>query len=539
MAYELRPYQIESVEAVKNLQPNFNGILSLSTGTGKTVIMSAIANEVKSRCLIVVQSQELREQTVEKLYNTNPDLDVGSVQASLNSVSNKVVIATRQSLTHSKSTRLEQMSEHGDFELVFFDECHSSVGQIKKILDKLNPNIKVIGLTATPFNEEMKKVFHGIIYEKSILEMINSGYLCEPKAIFVHSDTDLSNVKTIAGEFNQRQLEDTVNTDTRNDLVVESYIKYASDRKATIVFASGIAHARDICQKFKDNNIICDYIDSTIEDKQRELIISNFKSGNLPVIVNVGILTLGFDYPPCDCILLCRPMKSKILYTQIIGRGLRTSEGKSNCLIIDVVDIVRKHDLMTMTDIFGVEIKDQETLTEAIEREEKNKVEKLEREELAKQKEQERLKLIAEELKLFKTNMSEYFSEAYYSWFKCDINTFALSITSDLHYTIYKNLQENSFELYMVDTTNRINTKDYISEDDNLINLIEEAEKYASRKYSTFLDRKAKWKYEPATQKQLDWLKKEWWANGKVLRTKFDVHTCVKANKISWIIKKR
>ena len=539
MAYELRPYQLESVEAVKNLQPNFNGILSLSTGTGKTVIMASIANETVGRVLIVVQSSELRTQTIEKLYNTNPDLDVGSVQASLNSVSNKVVIATRQSLTHSKSTRLEQMSEYGDFELVFFDECHSSVGQIKKILDKLNPNIKVIGLTATAFNPDMKNVFHGIIYEKSILEMIKSNYLCEPKAIYVHSDTDLSNVKTIAGEFNQRQLEDTVNTDTRNDLIVESYLKYASDRKLTIVFASGIAHARDICQKFKDNNIVCDYVDSTIEDAQRELVINNFKSSKLPVIVNVGILSLGFDHPPVDAILLCRPMKSKILYTQIIGRGLRTSEGKSNCLIIDVVDIVRKHDLMTMTDIFGVEIKDQETLTEAIEREEKNKAEKLEREELAKQKEIERLALIAEELKLFKTNMSEYFEEAYLNWYKCDINTFALSITSDLHYTIYKNLQENIFELYIVDTTNRINTKDYISEDDNLINLIEEAEKYASRKYSTFLDRKAKWKYEPATQKQLDWLKNEWWANGKVLRTKFDVHTCVKANKISWIIKKR
>ena len=135
--------------------------------------------------------------------------------------------------------------------------------------------------------------------------------------------------------------------------------------------------------------------------------------------------------------------------------------------------------------------------------------------------------------------MSDYFSEAYYSWYKCDNEIFALSINSDLHYAIYKNLQENVFELFVVDTTNRINTKDYVSEDDNLINLIEEAEKYASRKYSTFLDRKAKWKQEPATQKQLEWLKKEWWANGKVLRTKFDVHTVVKANKISWILKKK
>jgi len=515
------------------------GDFTATHNSGKTIIMSAIANNTVGRVLIIVQSSELRDQTKEKLLNTNPELDVGIVQASLDQIASKVVIGTRQSLTHSKSTRLERMSEHGDFELAIFDESHVACGQIKKIIDKLNPNIKIIGLSGTPWNLEMKKVFNGIIYEKPILEMINNKYLCEPKAIYVHSDVDLSNVKTIAGEFNQRQLEDAVNTNPRNDLIVESYLKYASDRKSTIVFASGIAHARDICQTFKDNNIVCDYVDSTIEDTQRDLVISNFKSGKLPVIVNVGILTLGFDHPETSCLIVARPTKSKILYTQIIGRGLRTSEGKSNCLIIDVVDIVRKHDLMTMTDIFGVEIKDQETLTEAIEREEKNKAEKLEREELAKQKEIERLALIAEELKLFKTNMSEYFSESYYDWYKCDRDTFALSITSDLHYTIYKNLQENIFELYMVNTTNRINTKDYISEDDNLINLIEEAEKYASRKYSTFLDRKAKWKYEPATQKQLDWLKSQWWANGKVLRTKFDVHTCVKSNKISWIIKKR
>ena len=154
--------------------------------------------------------------------------------------------------------------------------------------------------------------------------MINSKYLCEPKAIYVYSDVDLSNVKTVAGEFNQRQLEDAVNTENRNDIITDAYIKYASDRKSTIVFASGIAHARDICQSFKDKNIVCDYIDSTIEDTQRELVISNFKSGKLPVIVNVGVLTTGFDFEPTDCILMCRPTKSKILYTQIIGRGLRT-----------------------------------------------------------------------------------------------------------------------------------------------------------------------------------------------------------------------
>jgi len=515
------------------------GDFTATHNSGKTVIMSAIANNTVGRVLLVIQSTILREQTISKLLNTNPDLDIGSVQGTLDQCTNRIVVASRQSLTSSKSTRLERMSEHGDFEIVIFDESHVACGQIRKIIDKLNPNIKVVGLSGTPWNLEMKKVFNGIIYQKPILEMIQNNYLCEPKAIYVYSDTDLSNVKTIAGEFNQRQLEDAVNTDNRNEIIVDAYKKYASDRKSTIVFASGIAHARDISKTFNDNGVLCDYIDSTIEDSRREKVMERFNSGELPVIVNCGILTVGYDNENVTALVFARPTKSKILYVQCLGRGLRTSEGKENCLVIDVVDIVRKHDLMTMTDIFGVEIKDQETLTEAIEREEKNKAEKLEREELAKQKEQERLALIAEELKLFKTNMSEYFSESYFDWYKCDRDTFALSINSDSHYTIYKNLQENIFELYVVDTTNRVNTKDYISEDDNLINLIEEAEKYASRKYSTFLDRKAKWKYEPATQKQLEWLKNEWWVNGKVLRTKFDVHTCVKANKISWIIKKR
>jgi len=539
MSYELRPYQIESVEAVKNLKEGFNGIISLPTASGKTVIMSTIANETVGRVLIVIQSTILREQTIEKLLNTNPKLDIGSVQASLNEISNRIVVASRQSLTHSKSTRLEKMSEHGDFELVIFDEAHSACGQIKKILDKLSPNIKAVGLTATPWNLEMQNVFNGIIYQKPILEMIKNKYLCEPKAIYVYSGTDLSNVKTIAGEFNQRQLEDAVNTDNRNEIIVEAYLKHASNRKSTIVFASGIAHARDICQTFNDNNVVCDYIDSTIEDSKREEIMDRFNSGKLPVIVNVGILTIGYDNSSVDALIFARPTKSKILYVQCLGRGLRTSEGKENCLVIDVVDIVRKHDLMTMTDIFGVELKDGETLTEAIEREKQNEAEKLEREELVKQKEIERLAIIAEELKLFKTHMSDYFEQTYFDWYKCDNEIFALSITSDLHYAIYKNLNENVFELYVVNTTNRINTRDYVSEDDNLINLIEEAEKYASRKYSTFLDRKAKWKHETATQKQLEWLKKEWWANGKVLRTKFDVHTVVKANKIVWIMKKK
>lgn len=540
MGFNLRDYQKASVEAVHNMKAGYKGIISLPTGTGKTVVMTAIANSIDGRVLIVVQSSELREQTLEKLKKENPDLDVGSVQASLDEVNCKIVVATRQSLTHSKSTRMDRMSEHGDFELIFFDEAHNACFQIKKIIDKLNnKNAKIIGLTATPFNTDMNTVFDGIIYEKPILEMIKSGYLCEPKAKYIYSDTDLSHVKTLAGEFNQKQLEETVNNDNRNKIIVDAYFKYAKDRKATLVFATGIDHCRDICKEFQDNNIACEFVDSTIDDDLREQRIADFKNGKIKVLINVGILTTGFDHEPVDCIIYARPTKSKILYTQILGRGLRTAENKKDCLVIDVVDVCRKHDIQSMTDVFNVEIKDGETLKESIEREKKSEQERIARENLQKEKEKERIRLIAEQLKLFKTKMKEYFENAYYDWFQCSFDIYALSSGMDYHYVIYKNVIENSFELYRVNTTNKVNTKEYLSENNNLVDLINEAETYAVRFHSTYLYRDSAWKKEKITDKQKEYFATQWYTKGKNIHTKRDAHIISKGNKITWIINKK
>ena len=511
MSFKLREYQEEAIKAIQNMKPDYKGIIALPTGSGKTVLMAAIANSIQGRVLIVVQSTELREQTIEKLKIENPSLDIGSVQASLDEVHSKIVVATRQSLTHSKSNRMERMSEYGDFELIFFDEAHNACFQIKKIISKLNTNnTKIVGLTATPFNDDMTTVFNGIIYEKSILEMIQSKYLCEPKALYVYSDTDLSNVKTLAGEFNQKQLEETVNNNNRNSIIANAYLKYANDRKSTLVFATGIDHCRDIYQEFKRNNISCEYVDSTVEDFIREQIISDFKNGKIKVLVNVGILTTGFDYPAVDCLIYARPTKSKILYTQILGRGLRNAEGKQDCLVIDVVDICRKYDIQSMTNIFDIEIRNGETLTQAIERNKRDELERLERERIKKEQEKEKIKLMSEQIKLFKTQMDEYFENSYYDWFKCDSNIYALSIFSDKHYVIYRNVAECCFELYNVDTTNGVNSKHYISEDNNLVNLIEYAQDLATMRYTTYVQRNSMWKKECATPKQIAWLSKEW-----------------------------
>lgn len=138
MSYILRDYQLDCVNKIKELNKGDCVLVSLPTGSGKTVIFADIAANTEGRTLIVVPSQELREQTIEKLKETNSDLDIGSVQASLDQVEHKIIVATRQSLTHKKSTRMERMLVNGEFEKVIIDEAHQAVDQIIKVKDKLN-----------------------------------------------------------------------------------------------------------------------------------------------------------------------------------------------------------------------------------------------------------------------------------------------------------------------------------------------------------------------------------------------------------------
>lgn len=511
MSYNLRDYQNEAISTMRNLESGRSGVIALPTGSGKTVIFSDLSSKIDGRVLIVVPSKELREQAIEKLKAIDKDIDVGSVQANLDEVDSRIVVATRQSLTHKKSNRLERMIDSGKFEVVIIDECHNAVGQIKIIKENINSDVKFIGFTATPYNPDMNMVFDNIIYEKSLLDMIQEGYLCQPKAIYVHSDVDLSSVKTVAGEFNQKQLEEAVNTTDRNKLLVEAYKKYAKDRKSTIVFASGIDHSNEIANVFRDNNIKCKSIDSTVDDKTRDSIIDEFKSGKLPVIVNVGILTTGFDSPRVDCIMFARPTKSKILYTQILGRGLRNYEGKEDCLMIDVVDVMKKHDLVTISDIFGLPIKEGETPLQAKENREN---ERLEYEAEMKRKQEEKLRLMEEQIELFRVNMGLHFSEAYYDWFKCSEDTYAISENSDNHYVIER--IETGFLVYKVIYNKEIKEIEVINEGRNLIELIDFVENESIKRFTSFSQKNARWKLDSATPAQRQWSPKS--------RTKWDVH---------------
>lgn len=221
-------------------------------------------------------------------------------------------------------------------------------------------------------------------------------------------------------------------------------------------------------------------------------------------MVNVAVLTTGFDYPKTDCIILARPTKSRILYEQIIGRGLRTAENKKDCLIIDINDVVKHHDLMSLSNVFDMDIKHGETPKEAqkrIKREKEDEEERLREEELRKQKE---IEIRAKQIKLFNRDFENGMLGAKYDWFKVDISTYALSFASDKHYVIekYDENETTKYILYESHTNKENKELNFIKEQYNLKSLIEYVEYNLIWKVNSFIDINGEWKTEAATENQ-------------------------------------
>lgn len=511
MSFELRDYQKEAITAIDKMSINKPSLIVVPTGGGKTVIMADVAARNKSRTLIILPSTELREQTIDKLKSTDPALDIGSVQGSLDEVSNKIVCSTRQSLTHGKSTRIERMLKYGGFGLIIFDEAHQACSQIIKVLSKMDiSESKVLGFTATPFSKDITNVFKEILYNKDILYMIDNSYLVEPKVLQISTKTNLAGVKTIAGEFNQRELELTINNEYRNDLIVKAYVQFASDRKHTLVFASGIEHCEDLTKEFRKQGIKCKNIDSTLSKENRENILEEYKTGKINVLCNVGVLTTGFDDPQTNCIIYARPTNSKILFTQILGRGLRIFEGKTDCLVMDFKDVCSSHDLMDMESLFDVNFKNGQTLNEARE-DKKNEEEaiRIQREKIEMER-QEQLELVAKQIKLFNKEMHRAFADVSYDWYKVTPSIYAVSENSDNHIAIESG--DNEFLIYKVITTKDEKSVDFVDSFENVIDAIHYVEDNISNPKS-FAYKDAAWKFDKATENQkkyVPWSKTKW-----------------------------
>lgn len=346
MTVTLRPYQQEALDAI--LFHEGKGIskqlVVLPTGAGKTILFSHLPVIRKNTLpmLVLAHRAELLEQARNKIMASNPTLTVEIEQADRKAGHVDVVVASVATLGRNGTPRIEGYP-NDYFKSIVIDEAHHAAApSYRRVVDYFNPPF-LLGVTATPQRSDSVRlidVFDEIVYYKSIQDLIEDGWLSPLIGYRVKTNVDISDVEIRNGEYAQDQLEEKVDTPERNAFVVATYRNLAMDTKA-IVFASGVRHAENLALSFRQASVDCEVIVGTTPHEQRQQILQDFSTNKLKVIVNVGVLTEGFDEPSLETIILAKPTRSTLLYTQIVGRGTRLFEGKEHCTIIDIADTTR------------------------------------------------------------------------------------------------------------------------------------------------------------------------------------------------------
>jgi ATP-dependent helicase IRC3 len=362
----LRDYQHECLRAILNRYKAGlrRQIVCLPTGTGKTVIFAQFPAflRMKKRMLVLAHRAELLEQARDKIMRANPSLKVEIEQAGRSaSPDSAVVVASVPTLGRKGSKRLAALDPEQFYVVVVDEAHHATADSYVRILNHLGyespdtPKL-LVGFTATPKRSDgagLDRVFDEIVFSRTLPEMIRTGYLAPVAGYRVETDIDLSGVSTRMGDFVASQLSDAVNVVDRNALVVKVFIERLAPRR-TLVFCVDVAHAKDQAEAFRANGVAAGCITGDTDPVQRADTLAAFAAGDIDVLTNCMVLTEGYDEPSVEGIILARPTKSTLLYTQMIGRGTRLHPGKENVTIIDIVDNSRRHSLVTLPTLFGL-----------------------------------------------------------------------------------------------------------------------------------------------------------------------------------------
>jgi DNA repair protein RadD len=354
----LRPYQEQAKAAVYDhlrLRDD-NPCVVIPTAGGKTPVMASLCKDAvgawNGRVLIVAHVKELLEQSADKLRTVCPEIEFGVYSAGLKrrDTRNPVIIAGIQSV-YRRACELDA------FDLVLVDEAHlippEGDGMYRQFLADarvINPNLRIIGFTATPFRMKTGTIctpdgfLNHICYEVGVRELIRDGYLCPlvTKAGKIKADT--SGLHARGGEFIADEVENLMDQDDLVRAACAEIVEQTAERKACLIFASGIRHGEHILRVMaEEHGIDCGFVTGETPTKIRDGILERFRAGDIKYLVNVNVLTTGFDAPHIDCVALVRPTMSPGLYYQMVGRGFRLHAGKQNCLVLDFGGNVLRH----------------------------------------------------------------------------------------------------------------------------------------------------------------------------------------------------
>jgi DNA repair protein RadD len=347
----LRPYQRAAVDAVFDWVSRYEGnpLLVVPTGGGKSPIMGAIIAQVlenapTARCLVLAHRKELLQQNVRAISTVVPFTMVGIYSAGLKTrdTASPVIVAGIQSVA-SKPYAL------GAFDVVLIDEAHlvplsddTSYRKVIKALRTMNPNVRFIGLTATPYrlntgllHRGKNPLFTDIAYEVPVRDLIEQGFLCPLISKATIKRLDTTGVATRGGEYVAGELERAVDVDDVTTAVVEEMTRLFAGRNKWLVFCAGVQHAEHVATALMLNGVMAAPVHGTLDAMTRAERLDAFKRGELRCLTSMDVLTTGYDEPAIDAIALLRPTKSAGLYVQMVGRGFRLHPSKVNTLVLD------------------------------------------------------------------------------------------------------------------------------------------------------------------------------------------------------------
>ena len=369
----LRPYQKEAVTRVIDhfRRSDDPAVVVLPTGSGKSLVIADLARRAKGRVLVLAHVRELVEQNHAKYEAYGVSADIYSAGLNSRQSERQVVFASVQSVVKA----LPRFTT-GEFTLLVIDECHrvplpderartlpTAQGGARKArkdgmyadvinaLRSANPRLKVLGLTATPYRLGQGFLYHrhyhgrvcgaeGCLFKLCVFEqplrlMVRQGYLSPPLRVDAAIEGyDFSRlVPSAQGEYTDSALQSVVDHHRATPDIIQEVVARAKDRQGVMIFAATIPHAEEIMALLPEGDAAL--VTGKTPLRERTAIIEQFKRKSLRYLVNVAVLTTGFDAPHVDMIAILRPTASIGLYQQIVGRGLRLAPDKEDCLILD------------------------------------------------------------------------------------------------------------------------------------------------------------------------------------------------------------
>lgn len=375
---DLRYYQAEAVDAVFDywMENDGNPLVDLATGTGKSLVMATLIQRLITgwpdmRVMVVTHVSELIEQNYLELLGAWPFAPAGIYSAGLGRRNHRsqIIFAGIQTV-HNKVKGI------GHIDVIMVDECHlipansnTMYGRFIADLRELNPDLKILGLTATPYrldsgrlDEGDDRLFDKVVYTYSIADGVKDGYLTRLSSSPTSLEYSTKGIAKLGGDFKQSAMQAALDKTDVNARAVDEIVSKGADRKSWLCFCSGVEHAEHIRDEIRSREISCEMISGETPKEERRRILEDFKAGRIRALTNNSVLTTGFNHKGVDLIAFMRPTLSLSLYVQMAGRGTRViyasgmpqetpeeriaaivAGPKPTCLVLDFARLVDKH----------------------------------------------------------------------------------------------------------------------------------------------------------------------------------------------------